>query len=152
MADSTARLLLADVRTSMSGLQTAAANLVARAWEDARILAVRGRPPLVSRLLVDLRSVQADLRQRTEQALHDLDVQRRRLLSTLETRAASLVRAAAERLELALRGELLDLCARLAAVEQRLDALARDGAPREPVAGASCPTPDDHLVGAGSQG
>ena len=68
--------------------------------------------------------VQADIRQRAERALRDLDGRRAQLLATLEKQAGGLVETLIKRLNVASQEEIADIEKRLAGVERRVGAIA----------------------------
>jgi len=133
MKDPAAGLALKEMRASIDWMQSAGEHLIGRLWGNASALAARSRPQAVSRLLADARRVPADLRQRAEGALHDLEARRTRILGSLEEQATRLVGTMVKRLSIVSRDEVAELHERTAELERRLDAVARESAARGPL-------------------
>ena len=132
MADSRARTLAAKAGTSVAGLQTAAATLLARLRDEAGGLAARTGRQWALPSPPDGRRLPEEFRRRSEQLLHNLEAKRAGLRSTLEVAVTSLVRAVANRLDVASQAEVAALSARLTGLEHRLTTVTRESVARDP--------------------
>jgi polyhydroxyalkanoate synthesis regulator phasin len=84
-----------------------------------------GWPQSFSELLADARRVPEEIRHRAGRAMRNMDTQD---LAALERQAVRLLEAIVERVDAAWREEVAGLRGRLAALEQRLDALITERA------------------------
>lgn len=124
MAGSKTRLSLKEVRTGLKGIQTEGERLLSRIRRDPWTSVVRSSREAFWNFLANAREFQADLRQRAERVIRDLDTRRRHILPTLEEQASRLIDAIGSRLNVASRDELGNLHARVIELRERLDALA----------------------------
>ena len=125
MAEATA--WSAGLRASVVRLGNSGAQLVGRLWDDAQTLARGGSPrEVASRLAADALDASAEARRQAEELLRRLGGPSR-LLAVLETDAARFAEKFTERIGVASRHELADLRRRVAALDRRLEALAREG-------------------------
>ena len=125
MAEATA--WSAGLRASVVRLGNSGAQLVGRLWDDAQTLARGGSPrEVASRLAADALDASAEARRQADELLRRLG-RPSRLLAVLETDAARFAEKFTERIGVASRHELADLRRRVAALDRRLEALAREG-------------------------
>jgi polyhydroxyalkanoate synthesis regulator phasin len=127
---------------SVVRLGNESAQLVGRLWDDAQTL-VRGRTPreVASRLAAGALDASAEARRQATELLRRLGGQSSRLVAVLENDVARLSETISERLGVASRNELTDLGRRIAALDRRLEALAREGDAN--VSQAPFPLPSD---------
>lgn len=123
MADRKSRMSLPDVQAAAKRIRTEAERLLGRIQRDTQALVTRSRREAVSALVEDVRKFQADVRQRTEQALRDLDAGRARIAATLEQQINGLVETVARRMNVASREETVHLRKRVTELERRIDKL-----------------------------
>ena len=118
----------AGLRASVVRLGNVGAQLAGRLWDDAQTLARGGSPrEAASRLAAGALDASAEARRQAEELLRRLGGQPSRLLAVLETDAARFAEKFTERIGVASRHELADLRRRVAALDRRLEALAREG-------------------------
>src|SRR5437870_9711325 len=116
------------LRASVVRLGNAGAQLVGRLWDDAQMLARGGSPgEAASRFATGALDASAEARRQAEALLRRLGGQPSRLLAALESDATRLTETITERLGMATRNELADLRRRIATLDRRLEALAREG-------------------------
>ena len=91
-------------------------------------VAHRGRQ--VRTLIEDVPQLPADVRERAGRVLRDLETRRTRLFASIESQATRLADGVVGRLSFASRDQIADLRTRMCELEQRLDTLARQSAPK----------------------
>ena len=125
MAEATA--WSAGLRASVVRLGNSGAQLVGRLWDDAQTLARGGSPrEVASRLAADALDASAEARRQADELLRRLGGQPSHLLAVLESDATRLTETITEWLGVASRHELSDLRRRVAALDRRLETLARE--------------------------
>src|SRR2546421_12366779 len=130
MEQTQARLLsLGDVRASVRRLRRRGKRLVGQLRHDARQLVERSGRPVVDRILslVDVGKLRADIHDRAERAVKELDARRTRLMASLHVQLERLSDPVVKELRAAAR-EVAYLKDRIAHVERRLEALTRETA------------------------
>ena len=129
MADSRAGVLLQEVRASIERMPAMGERLARHLRRPAQIWIAWIRQQVASALSVaEATGFSADLRQRGARVMNELDARRVQILAKLERQATGVVEPVLRRLPVARRDEIADLQQRLAGVERRLDALARERA------------------------
>src|SRR2546426_1347017 len=126
MADSTAGLLLQEVRASIERIPATGEQLASRLRRDAEAWIVWSRRQAASALSVVEARFPAGLRQRGERVLGDLAAGRARLRTALEAQAMGLLARVLEPLNLVSRQDALALGGRLAEAERRLDTFTKE--------------------------
>ena len=127
MAEARAQISFKDVRASVKRMQNEGEKLVTRLRRDARALTSRSRKD-VNTLLGDVRRLQTDLRKRATAAIEELETRRARIVSTLEEQVTRIVERVAGGLNVASKDDVAELRKRMAELERRLDALAKERA------------------------
>ena len=127
MAEARAQISFKDVRASVKRMQNEGEKLVTRLRRDARALTSRSRKD-VNTLLTDVRRLQTDLRKRATAAIEELETRRARIVSTLEEQVTRIVERVAGGLNVASKDDVAELRKRMAELERRLDALAKERA------------------------
>jgi len=129
MTDSTAGLFLREILASVEGLPATGERLARDVRRRTRIWVARIRREVGSaRSLVGATRFSVDLRQRSAWVMSELAARRGRILAHLERQVMGAVEPVLRRLPVARRDEITDLQGRLAGLERRLDALARERA------------------------
>ena len=129
MADSTGGLLLKELRASIERMPARGERLARHLRRRAQVWVAWIRRQTASALtLGEATGFSADFRQRGARVLGDLDARRVQILARLERQTTGLLEPVFRRLPVARRDEIADLQQRLAGVERRLDALARERA------------------------
>ena len=129
MAESIVRVAFEELRTRAQRFQAEGERLVRRPRRSAQVWVAWIRRQATSALsLAEATRFSADLRQRGARVISEVDARRVQILVRLERQATGLVEPVLRRLPVARRDELADLQQRLAGVERRLDALARERA------------------------
>ena len=129
MADSTAGLLLQEVRASIERMPARGERLARHLRRRTQAWVAWIRRQAASAIsLAEATGLSADFRQRGARVMSDLDARRVQILARFERQATGLVEPVLRRLPVARRDEIADLQQRLAALERRLDALARERA------------------------
>ena len=114
---------------SLVQLGHASAELIGRLWDDAQTLARDPAPrEAASRLAAGALDASAEARRQAAALLRRLGGGSSRLVAVLESDVARLGETLTERLGVASRHELTDLGRRLAALDRRLETLARASA------------------------
>ena len=126
MAAATARVSMDEVREQVKKMQNEGERLVARIRRDARGLLSPSRQEVINNLVADVRKLQADLRQRAETTLKDLDTRRAKLRATVEEQVTRVVETVVKRLNLASTDDLGNLRRRIDALEKQVNVLARE--------------------------
>jgi len=121
------QLSIAGLRATVVRLGDMSTQLAGRLWDDAQTL-VRGRTPreAASRLAAGALDASAEARRQAEELLRRLGGQSSRLVAGLESDVARLAETITERLGVVSRHEFADLGRRIAALDRRLEALARE--------------------------
>jgi polyhydroxyalkanoate synthesis regulator phasin len=116
---------LGEVRISIRDVRVGGARLVRLIRRRVEGWVSGGWPQSFSELLADARRVPEEIRHRAGRAMRNMDTQD---LAALERQAVRLLEAIVERVDAAWREEVAGLRGRLAALEQRLDALITERA------------------------
>jgi len=128
MEETQARLFsLDDVRASVRRLRRRGKRLVGQLRHDARQLVERSGRPVVDQVLalVDVRKLRADVQERAEQAVKDLDARRVRLMAAFQTHLERLTEPVVNELRVAAR-QVEQLKRRIGEVERRLETLTKE--------------------------
>jgi polyhydroxyalkanoate synthesis regulator phasin len=129
MADSTAGLLLQELRAAIERMPARRKRLARHLGRRTQAWVAWIRRQAASALsLAEATGFSAGLRQRGTRVMNELEARRRQILARLERQATGVVEPVLRRLPLARRNEIADLQQRLAELERRLDALARERA------------------------
>jgi hypothetical protein len=118
MAESTSRLSLDEVRASVNMIRNEGERLVGRIRHDALALVDAGRKR-------DVRKLQAELRERAEEAVKDIRKQRTRLVGVVEELLARLADIITSTLKVVRQDELAAIGRRLVEIERRLEKLTK---------------------------
>jgi len=129
MTDATAGLFLREIWASVEGLPATGERLARDVRRRTRIWVARVRREAGSALsLAAATRFSVGLRQRGAWVTSELAARRGQILAHLERQAMGAVEPVLRRLPVARRDEITDLQERLAGLERRLDALARERA------------------------
>jgi len=126
---------LEDIRASVRRLRQQVGQLLGQLGRDARRSIERGAGSLVDRVLVlvDVRKLRAGVHKRAELAVREVAARRVRAVTVLQGQLERLADPVVKELKAA-TDELEGLKQRIAEIERRLEALARDKAHKEQAA------------------
>jgi hypothetical protein len=128
MQETQARLLsLDDVRASVRRLRRRGKRLVGQLRHDARQLIERSGRPMVDGVLalVDVGKLRADVQERAERAVKDLNARRVRLMRVFQGRLEHLTEPVVKELRAASR-QVEELRRRIGQLERRLETLTKE--------------------------
>jgi len=129
MADSTAGLLLQEVRATIERMPARGERLARHLRRRTQAWVAWIRRQAASALsLAEATRFSADFRERGARVMNELDARRVQILARLQRQATGVVEPVLRRLPVARRDELADLQQQLAGLERRLEALARERA------------------------
>jgi len=117
-----------EVRIAVEGVPTEGNPLFSRILQTVEAWVARGRLQTISGFLAEARAVRAELRERAERTIRDLDARRTRSLATLAEPVTRVMDTVMRRLDVTWADEVAALRGRIVELEQRLETLARERA------------------------